>query len=262
MMSWCAECRQRRTRLRWDNGTTFMLSIRIKPSSVDKRSRTSQNSHISGFRRLHFPGKPASIVSLNAMYNWSARPAARIISGEIAPKSSPHSAIASTVLDLTYDLTHSTLLRSLEEAGERHTCMTALTAVAGFRDMASDPRCNLPCLCWIQNLYRGILSLSRNRRGLAILLWSRSPKMPLSGSWSVVTIRSWQPSTSIRHLSKDHAIAEASPSMGAYRDSQWKQDATHQDSMWVPYHRDSRNTSAEEGSPFPAFTAFCCYQMS
>ena len=66
------------------------------------------------------------------------------------------------------------------------------------------------------NLYLRVFSFSLNNRGFEILLRSLSLKSLFSGSWSVTTIRFGQPIMNIRHFSNAHAIATASPSIGAY----------------------------------------------
>ena len=66
------------------------------------------------------------------------------------------------------------------------------------------------------NLYLRVLSFSLNNQGFEILLRSLSPKSPFRGLWSVTTIRFGQPITNIRHFSNAHAIAAASPLIGAY----------------------------------------------
>ena len=64
--------------------------------------------------------------------------------------------------------------------------------------------------------YWRVFSFSLNSCGLVIPLRSWSPNTPVSGWWSVVTMRSWQPATNILHSWSAHAIATASPSIGAY----------------------------------------------
>ena len=57
------------------------------------------------------------------------------------------------------------------------------------------------------------------RKSLVLLISSRvlSPKIFVSGLWSVTTKRSWQPCVKYRVCSNPQAMARASPSTAAYR---------------------------------------------
>ena len=88
--------------------------------------------------------------------------------------------------------------------------------VAELRKTASEALCHFPGQCWMVNLYLRVFSFNLNNWGFWILLRSLSPSNPFSGSWSVTTIMLGQPITNMQHFSNAHAIAAASPLIGAY----------------------------------------------
>ena len=68
------------------------------------------------------------------------------------------------------------------------------------------------------NLYRSVFSLNLRSRGLGISLSERSEKVLSWGLWSTQMTRSLQLRTKYRAFSKASTTANASPSIGGYRD--------------------------------------------
>ena len=73
----------------------------------------------------------------------------------------------------------------------------------------------------MENFHGRVLCLRRNSLVFTISSRHLSPKILISGLWSVTTVRSSQPIVKKRVCSSAHATAKASPSMGAYLCSAW-----------------------------------------
>ena len=89
----------------------------------------------------------------------------------------------------------------------------------GWRESASLVWFLTPGMYTIRKRYLRVFSLRFLRRGFGMSSKHRSPNNLRSGRWSTATMRSLQPRTKWRALSKESATARASPSTGEYLDS-------------------------------------------
>ena len=144
------------------------------------------------------------------MYCGSLRPAARMRSDKVRAVLLFVPNIAIVVVDVTQSSMSSDSITS-DCSG-----LAGNTSSSDLQETASEALCHFPGQCWIVNLYLRVFSFSMNNQGFRILFRSLSPNSPFSGSWSVTTMRLEQPMTNKRHFCNAHAIATASPSIGAY----------------------------------------------
>ena len=216
---WRAECKLHSTFARWEVGMTILWSKSTNPSSMLRWCLTSQHSRILGAVRLRVFSNPFCMVSINFLYCRSLCPAAWIASGEMSATLSLAPNDDNRVVNLTPSSMSSDSMMSNWEGSVGNPFRSACKMGGGLQETASETLCHFTGQCWMVNLYLRVFSFSLNNRGFEILLRSLSPKSPFSGSWSVTTIRFGQTMTNIRHFSNVHAIAAASPLIGAYLSS-------------------------------------------
>ena len=91
---------------------------------------------------------------------------------------------------------------------------------AGYQEVQTGAKLSFPGLCFTWNLYISVLSLKFNRWRFLIFSRAWSKNIFTSGKWSTVTNETEHQNINIRHDSNLYTRAMASPSTGAYCDSE------------------------------------------
>ena len=211
---WCAKFRLCKTFLHWVLGMTVLWSNNTRQLSVLRWCLTSQYSWTSGAVRLRVLGEPCCITFINFLYHGLPWPAAWLRSGDmiailLLPANVAIKAVDSIISIILLDSRISEC-DGLAGNTSRRVCIMA----TGWRETVS--KSLFPRQCWMVDWYLRVFSFSQNSQGFWILLRSWSLNNPLCSSWSVTTMMFWKLMMNIQHFSNAHAIAAASPSIGAY----------------------------------------------
>ena len=164
-----------------------------------------QKTRTMGRRSLHDLGKPFWIMWAIVWHSSSVATMVTILSHVIASdlRSLPYinmKASLTVVLIIWVGLSHGVPAR--------------------YWEVQSDAKLHFPGQCFIWNLYTSILSLKFNRQGFLIFSMAWSENIFTSGKGSTVTSKSRHLSINIQYDPSPYTRAKASPSTGAYRDSE------------------------------------------
>ena len=191
-------------------GTTILESSIMTPSTTVSRSLFCQYTRRDAGRECLASGNPCDARVDNCWRSWSAWVACCIATQMITP------------MPLAFDHRPTTISDTISSsAGSRRITAKESTwsglmgsSPAGLRDVASSAGLAFPGTCVMRKRHIIVRCFNRNSRGLVMASSRLSPRILVSGLWSVTTTRLVHPMVNHLVSSSAHATARHSPSMG------------------------------------------------